>query len=243
MKFILACTVAMFGLFAFTANAQTASTSPQTTFTNPLASSTSLAPILPTDLPQISDIVATSTATSTTVRWTTDQFSTGEVAYGTSTSYGEATFSDLALYHQVVLPNLSPLTTYHFQIIATNGIGSTLSPDQIFTTPAPELSANRAALTPIEIVVVPTYSIATISWTTQTPANSVVWYGLNPYSYTASTTGLGNLSDTPTTDHLVSIYNLLPDTTYHFRIISSGAAGVSVASPDYYFTTPPMLEL
>jgi hypothetical protein len=43
------------------------------------------------------------------------------------------------------LTGLSPGTTYHYQVVATNGVGTTMGPDQTFTTPAqePGLPAER----------------------------------------------------------------------------------------------------
>jgi hypothetical protein len=65
---------------------------------------------------------------------------TARFEYGTSTSYGSATAeipvgSD-ALDHPVGadIAGLAPGTTYHFRAVATNEVGTTAGPDQVFTT-------------------------------------------------------------------------------------------------------------
>lgn len=72
---------------------------------------------------------------------------------------------------------------------------------------------------------------ATITWTTNEAATSVVNYGLTTaYGSTASTTGY-------TTAHSVALTGLTPQTTYHYKVTSADAASNSAQSSDYTFTT------
>lgn len=64
--------------------------------------------------------------------------------YGTTTSYGtsvpapagDAGAGNSAVDESAALTGLSPSTTYHYRIEATNSVGTTLGTDQSFTTPA-----------------------------------------------------------------------------------------------------------
>ena len=69
--------------------------------------------------------------------------------YGTSTSYGKKTSSKSAgsgsanVQVSGVLTGLSPSTTYHYRLVATNGGGTTRGGDGIFTTPSPPSADHR----------------------------------------------------------------------------------------------------
>lgn len=72
---------------------------------------------------------------------------------------------------------------------------------------------------------------ATITWTTNEPADSRVEYGSDTnYGSTVSDTNL-------VTSHSITLTGLSPDTTYHYRVSSRDAAGNSASSGDYTFTT------
>ncbi len=81
--------------------------------------------------------VASITANSATITWTSDQASTSQVAYGPSTSYGSmsALSSTLAASHTVNLTGLTASTLYHFQAQSQNAGGTMgVSADATFTT-------------------------------------------------------------------------------------------------------------
>jgi phosphodiesterase/alkaline phosphatase D-like protein len=73
---------------------------------------------------------------------------------------------------------------------------------------------------------------ATITWTTNEPADSQVEYGLSA-SYGSSTTLDGNR----VTAHSVPLTGLTGGTTYHFRVKSRDAAGNPATGSDATFTT------
>jgi chitodextrinase len=73
---------------------------------------------------------------------------------------------------------------------------------------------------------------ATVSWTTDAPSTSQVFYGPTG-SYGSSTT----LNQTLSTAHSVVISGLNPDTLYYFQVRSSDNSGVTNASEDNHFTT------
>jgi PKD repeat protein len=76
-----------------------------------------------------------------------------------------------------------------------------------------------------------TIDSATISWTTDQPTSTFFEYG--------KTTEYGNsISDSALiTNHSITLVNLAPDTTYHFRITSKNAYGLSSSSGDNTFAT------
>jgi phosphodiesterase/alkaline phosphatase D-like protein len=75
-------------------------------------------------------------------------------------------------------------------------------------------------------------SSATVTWTTNEPADSVVEYGLTS-SYGSTTP----LDSTMVTAHSVPITGLPMGTTYHYRIRTRDAAGNLAVSADLTFTT------
>ena len=87
--------------------------------------------------PVISNVSASSTATSTaTVRWNTDAAATGQVFYGTTTSYGSTSLVNAvaSTTHSFGLTALTEGTVYHYMVQSTNGGGTATSSDQVFTT-------------------------------------------------------------------------------------------------------------
>jgi hypothetical protein len=103
-----------------------------------------LTPTLP---PTVSSVASTSiSATGATIGWTTNQTSTSQVEYGTTTAYGtsSATSTALATSHSVALTGLTAGTTYHYAVVSTNAASqTTTSTDYTFTTtaaPAPVTS-------------------------------------------------------------------------------------------------------
>ncbi len=111
----------------------TTSSSDQTFGTNYNGTGTSSAPIL-------SSIATTNSAdgTGTTITWTTDQPSTSQVSYGSSsTSYTNSTAADpnLVTNHSVTISGLTPQTTYYFEALSNNSSGAIGSvTGQSFTT-------------------------------------------------------------------------------------------------------------
>ncbi len=76
-----------------------------------------------------------------------------------------------------------------------------------------------------------TTNLVTITWTTNQPTSTLFEYG--------TTTSYGNaISDsTLTTSHTITLSNLTPDTTYHFKITSKNFYGLSSSTEDNTFTT------
>lgn len=90
----------------------------------------------------------------------------------------------------------------------------------------PHISAGPA-------VVDLTDTAATITWTTDQATGGAVEYGPSWQQLDQSAAG-----DTPTTDHSITLPNLTPSTTYHYRVRSKNAAGLEdVTVQDRTFAT------
>ena len=92
-------------------------------------------------IPTVISAVSSSVTGSSTanVNWDTDQLSSSQVAYGTSSSYGTSTTLNpsMVMAHSAALTSLKASTLYHYQVISTDSSGlKTVSPDQTFTTQA-----------------------------------------------------------------------------------------------------------
>ncbi|MEO0248551.1 MAG: M14 family zinc carboxypeptidase, partial [candidate division WOR-3 bacterium] len=74
---------------------------------------------------------------------------------------------------------------------------------------------------------------ALITWVTDEPSSTIVEYGLSP-SYGSMASG-----SSPATSHSVALSGLLPDTVYHFRVLSEDTVGNQGMSQDYTFRTLP----
>ncbi len=86
--------------------------------------------------PSISNIEITAGDTTTTITWKTSESSLTRIVYGTSTDYGlEIEGTSYKTSHSVNLEDLSPETTYHYQIKAQDSSGNVGTyTDKTFTT-------------------------------------------------------------------------------------------------------------
>jgi Putative Ig domain len=149
--------------------------------------------------PTISSVQAGSiTFNSATISWTTDQASTSQVEYGTTTAYGNLTAVDSndVTSHSVNLTGLVAATLYHYRVHSMNTSSSeTISGDLTFTTSAPALAITTTSLPNATQNL--SYS-ALLSATGGTPP--YVWSiasGALPAGLTLAA-GTGTISGTPT---------------------------------------------
>jgi hypothetical protein len=161
--------------------------------------------------------------------------------YGTTTNYGSYSSTNALIITNVTLAvagaavNLLPATTYHYRIVATNGIGLIRGPDMTFTTAgaapavttagASGLSANNATLNG----AVNPNGLTTAAY---------FQYGLTT-SY-GSFSGTNSLTATNITLPVSSLISgLSPGTLYHFEVVAANSGG-SVTGGDLTFTTAPV---
>ena len=158
--------------------------------------------------------------------------------YGPTTSYGSATTTNTiaagtsTLLVNSVISGLSPATTYHFIIGATNGIGTGMGGDLVFTT------ANLQRPT---LVAEPVTSILNSNATLNAQVNpngstTTVYFewGTTPAYGTTNVVAAGSYSTSvPVSD---TLSGLAAFTIYHYQIIASNAAGTT-SSGDLTFTS------
>jgi len=179
-------------------------------------------------------VVEHTTADSAIVAWSTNVSASTVVKYGTDqnnlTQTAQAPWGGLT--HRVTIKNLEPGKTYYFQVDSGQGQGTggnTMSQIGNFTTQAGPGSGGSASAgqsgenldQQFNIVSGPnveqvTDTGATVAWTTDRPASSVVKYG----------TDQNNLDQTAqepwgATTHRVHIKNLQPGTQYYFSVHSA----------------------
>ncbi|MBZ5538783.1 MAG: fibronectin type III domain-containing protein [Acidobacteriia bacterium] len=133
---------------------------------------------------------------------------------------------------------LTPSTSYSYTVSAYDAAGNTsaLSTAASATTQAPPDTTPPviSAVTASSI----TSSDATVTWTTDEPADSQVDYG--------TTTAYGNsttLDAARTTAHSQLLSGLVAGTTYHFRVKSLDAAGNLAVSADFIFSTTSLCDV
>jgi hypothetical protein len=189
--------------------------------------------------PVISNVISTSTySTSVTLEWETDSLSDSLAYYVTASgtdfssapSTGVATLrNDAANYgrHAVTLTNLVPSTTYYYIVksAAINGASATSTEREFTTLPGPVIADD------VQTIGI-TNSQAQISWTTDLDASSYVLYATS--SELQSPTEVGTID--LTRDHLVTIANLAPGTTYYFAVKSDTARRDHADGQSGYFS-------
>jgi hypothetical protein len=183
----------------------------------------------PPATPTISNVASSTGFTTASITWNvSSQGGVGAVTfvYGLNTNYG--TSGVVGGAYQVSLSNLTAGTVYFFKITAADaGSGGTATAAGSFKTTVndvtPPVISNVAAAQDA--------TTATITWKTNEAADGQVQYGLtNQYGGSGMHVALG-------TDHTVPLSNLLPNTTYHYRVLSTDAAGNTAASADATFVT------
>jgi len=158
--------------------------------------------------------------------------------YGLTTNYGSysatnnlaATNTTLSVSN--LISSLTPGTTYHFQLVAGNSVGTNAGADLTFTTRPAVPATTTLAATGV------TSTNATLNGTVNPnggATSAYFQYGLttNYGSYSATNT-LAATNVTLSVSNLVS--SLTSGATYHFQLVAGNSAGNS-AGADMQFTT------
>jgi len=163
--------------------------------------------------------------------------------YGTSTSYGSRTPTRNAgngtrtLSVSDSVSRLSAGTTYHFRLVASNASGVSYGGDQSFTTPG-KPGVNTYAAQNVAA------SSAVLSGTVDPRGRNTNWYfeygTTTSYGLRTSAQSIGaSFGAHPIS---VTVSNLSPSTTYHFRLVASNNVGTTVDG-DMSFSTPATLTI
>lgn len=172
---------------------------------------------------------------------------TYQFEYGTTTSYGskipvpEASVgsgsADVPVTQTVT--GLLPNTTYHYRLTAHNPGNTVMTGDKTFLTPpappsAPSAEINAPEATTGGFLLKGAVNPDSLSTTYHFEFGTTTAYGTNLPEPDASA-GSGAAA-VPVTQEVTS---LLPNTTYHYRIVAGNAEGPGI-SGDEAFTTPPL---
>ncbi len=166
---------------------------------------------------------------------------TYEFVFGETSNYGEHTYSVNAgsgfgeeHVEAIGLTGLTPSTTYHYALRASNQAGTVTGPDGTFTT---------APATPPAVT---TGGASNITLTSATVAATIEAQGLETSyalelgpdtSYGTSIYGEAGYAVEPV-GVSVELQDLDPGTTYHYRFVAINSEG-RVYGADQTFTTPP----
>jgi hypothetical protein len=190
--------------------------------------------------PVISNVQVTSVDDSTAVvTWTTDETSDSVVQYGTTSgSYPlSRNNTNLVTSHSITLTGLTENTIHYFRVGSTDGSGNgAISNEMSFTTdPTPDTTA--PIISNVQVTSI-TQTAATISWTTNEPADSQVQFDSASRLWGSYPWGENDTS--LVTSHSITLTGLEPDTTYYFMVGSTDGFGNGpTTSNEMTFTTAP----
>ncbi len=182
-------------------------------------------------------------ATSATVTGTVNpngQATSWFVEYGTSTSYGSRTASQNAgsgtanAAVSASLTGLTPGTTYHYRVVATNATGTSRGADGIFTTPSAPGVVTGAATSV-------TVSSATLNGTVDPNGRATTWYfeyGTST-SYGSRTAERSGGSGGNAVGVSAPVSGLTPGRVYHFRLVATSDGGTSRGADQRFSTGGP----
>ena len=182
--------------------------------------------------------VGPTTATVTGTVNPNGQATTWYVEYGTSTSYGTRTANVNAgsgTTNTSVFANLTgltPATTYHYRVVASNGSGTARGADGIFTTSAAPVAATGAATNV-------TVTAATLNGTVDPNGRATAWYfeyGTST-SYGSKTAEKSAGSGTSAASVSAPVSGLARGRLYHYRLVATSDAGTSRGADQTFSTT------
>lgn len=162
--------------------------------------------------------------------------------YGTTTSYGSQTTTADAGSGTANVPvsapvaSLAPRTRYHYRLVASNGSGTTLGSDVSFTTPK---APTPVVLTKRPINITQTSATLTGTVNPQGEATSYVFQYGTSTAYGSQTPVADAGSGTAAVSASAAIGTLTPNTTYHYRMAATNAAGTAYGH-DVSFKTAPL---
>lgn len=176
--------------------------------------------------PAISSVAITGTGATRTLTWTTDESSTSSVSYGTTTGLGSTASGSSGTSHSVTLSALASGTTYYYRVTSVDTAGNSTTSPATGSTPSTFVIPDTVP--PVVTAVTAagaSATSATVTWTTDESATSVVKYGTTASALSSTATG------TTGAGHSVTLSGLLPNTRYYYRVVSADAAGNTTTSP------------
>jgi hypothetical protein len=172
---------------------------------------------------------------------------TAYIQYGLTTAYTSGTAASenigSGLAPVVVNANLTGLafdTTYHFQVVTTNVLGTVYGPDQVFTT-GPSFTVNNAVISSGAVSFSASVNPNGFAGPMYYPTSVLVYwqYGLVAGSYTQQTMQrpIGTGTNAVLISDAISTAGLAP-AIYHYQLVVSSTVGLALG-PDQVFTEGP----
>ncbi|MEK7790695.1 MAG: fibronectin type III domain-containing protein [Deltaproteobacteria bacterium] len=161
-----------------------------------------------------------------TIEWTTSKKSRGKIHFGETKKLGkEVSDPSFSKGHRLVLRGLKPETVYYFKIDSTDlytfktalyeGLDETI----------------LKILSPPTVTPVSPNSVM-VSWSTNKPTKAMILYG------TKGERPKKIAGEFDTTNHILTLSNLFPESRYFYQVSVKDAVGNSVKSSYSSFVTP-----
>jgi hypothetical protein len=179
--------------------------------------------------PSISDVsVASITASSALISWTTNEACDTQVEYGASLSYGSMTVLNTSMVntHSQIVGGLNPGTVYNFRVRSKDSAGNlSISNNAIFTTSGTLPGAPTNLIPDSNSTGIPINQV--LSWTPGANATSHdVYFGTNATPPLITTITASSYAPAA----------LTADTVYYWRVVARNAFGIT-SSATKSFTT------
>lgn len=194
--------------------------------------------------PVISNISTDATTTEATITWDTDEDADSTLFISDATPVDPDTATKvvngtLVTSHSLTPTGLTPVTTYYYFLVSTDGSGNTAtSSEQSFDTTAEPIPADTTA--PVISVITPFdigSTTAAVSWSTDEDANGKLWYSsVDEPIAIADTTAMVSHTDF-LQDHTLFLGGLTASTTYQFIVVSADEADNAATSTQDSFIT------
>jgi hypothetical protein len=170
--------------------------------------------------------------------------------YGLTTAYGNTSplppggdigTSFGAIAYATSISGLSPSTTYHYRVVATNALGTVDGPDQTLTTGTPTKPTISAESAP---------NITSTNVNLQASINPELadthyYFEYGPtsaYGVQVPSPPGADLGEAAEKTVSAAVRGLVPNSTYHYRVVASNALG-TVDGQDETFTTAPPIKI
>lgn len=195
--------------------------------------------------PVISAITAGAIAsTSAMINWTTNEVASSKVYYSLAAAIDVSTdprVSDASLLtsHALMLSALTASTTYYYLVeskdaannVATSGVQSFVTLPAV-VVPPPDVTPPVISGTAVSAIVA---TSATISWTTNEPSTSKVYYGTTTPVNLATASAMSD--SILLTSHALVLSGLTASTTYYYILESKDGANNGAQTDEQSFTT------
>ncbi len=123
---------------------------------------------------------------------------------------------------------------YHYQIVISSTVGNRYGPDQIFSVEPPTVAYTAPTVAGASATLSPTVNPNGLDTTVTIQFGPTTGYGT-----IISGTDIGSGSMPVTVN--ANLTGLVPETAYHYRVVTSNALG-TVYGPDQIFTTPALFN-